>query len=92
MKEFLDVLAWSYDDLKFYETSIIQHVIPIKEDHKPFKHKLRRIDPLLLPLIEKELKKLFEAKIIVSLIFSKWVANLVPVRKNSGEIKLCVDF
>jgi hypothetical protein len=46
----------------------------------------------LLPLIEKEIKKLFEDKIIVSLRFSKWVANLVPVRKKSGEIVLCVDF
>jgi hypothetical protein len=43
-------------------------------------------------LIEKEVKKLFEAKIIVSLRFSRWVANLVPVRKKSGEIRLCVDF
>jgi hypothetical protein len=92
MKEFPDVFSWSYDDLKVYDTSIIQHVIPIKEDHKPFKQKLRRINPLLLPLIEKEVKKLFEAKIIVSLRFSKWVENLVPVRKKSGEIRLCVDF
>jgi hypothetical protein len=92
LKEFPDVFAWSYDDLKVYDTSIIQHVIPIKEDHKPFKQKLRRINPLLLPLIEKEVKKLFEAKIIVSLRFSKWVANLVLVKKKSGEIRLCVDF
>jgi len=47
---------------------------------------------LLLPLIEKEVKKLFDAKIIVSLRFSKWVENLVPVRKKNGEIKLCLDF
>jgi hypothetical protein len=67
-------------------------VIPIKEDHKPLKQKLRRINPLLLPLIEKEIKKLFESKIILSLGFSKWVENLVHVRKKSGEIRLCVDF
>jgi hypothetical protein len=67
-------------------------MIPIKEDHKPFKQKLRRINPLLLPLIEKEIKNLFEFKIIVSLRFSKWVENLVHVRKKSGEIRLCVDF
>jgi hypothetical protein len=47
---------------------------------------------LLLPLIEKEVKKLFEAKIIVSLRFSRWVSILVRVRKKSGEIRLCVDF
>jgi hypothetical protein len=71
---------------------VIQHVILIKYDHKPFKQKLRRINPLLFPLIEKEVRKLFDTKIIVSLRLSKWLAKLVPIRKKSGEIRLCVDF
>jgi hypothetical protein len=78
--------------LRVYDTSVIQHTIPVRESEKPLKQKLRRMNHLLLPLIEKEIRKLFEAKIIVSLIFSKWLANLVPVRKKSGEIRLCVDF
>ena len=81
MKEVSDVFAQSYDHLKVYDTSVIQHIIPEKENEKPFKMKLRRMNPLLLPLIEKEIKKLFEAKIIVSLRFSKWLANLVLVRR-----------
>jgi hypothetical protein len=92
MKEFPDVFAWSYEYLKVYDTKVIHHVIPIKEDHKPFKQKLIRINTLLLPLIEKEINKFFEANIIVSLRFSKRVANLVPAKKKSGEIRLCVDF
>jgi len=47
---------------------------------------------MLLPLIEKEIKKLLVAKIIVPLRYSKWVANLVVMRKKSGEIRLRVDF
>ena len=47
---------------------------------------------MLFPVIEKEIKILFDAKIIVTLRFSKWVANLVLVRKKNGEIRLCVDF
>jgi hypothetical protein len=47
---------------------------------------------MLLLAMEKEVKKLFDAQIIVPLIYSKWVANLVPVRKKSGEIKLYVNF
>jgi hypothetical protein len=42
--------------------------------------------------MEKEVKKLLDAQIIVPLRYSDWVANLVPVRKKSGEIRLCVDF
>ena len=38
-KEFQDVFSWSYEDLKSYDTNIIQHKIPIKEDQKPFKKK-----------------------------------------------------
>jgi hypothetical protein len=89
-KEFVDVFAWSYEDLKSYDTSIIQHKIPIKEEHKPFKKKLRRINPKLMPLIEKEIKKMYDAKIIVPLRFSKWVSNLVPTRKKTGEIRLAL--
>ena len=92
MKDFLNVFSWSYDDLKVYDTKVIQHVIPLKEDQKTFKQKLRWINPLLLSLIEKEVNKLFYAKIIVSLRLSKWVANLVPIRKKSDEIRMCVDF
>ena len=82
MKKYTDVFAWSYEDLKEYDTSIIHHTIPIKPGEKPFKQKLRRINPKLLPIIEKEIKNLFDAKIIVTLRFSKWVANLVLVRNK----------
>jgi hypothetical protein len=42
--------------------------------------------------MEREVKKLLDAQIIVPLRYSEWVENLVPVRKKSGEIRLCVDF
>ena len=68
MKEFDDVFAWHYEDLKVYNTAIIQHTIPTKEDKKHFKQKLRRINPLLLPVVEKEVNKPFYSKIIVPII------------------------
>jgi ribonuclease HI len=92
LKEFVDVFAWTYEDLKTYDTSVIEHKIPLKEEAKPFRQKLRQINPTLLPVMEKEMKKLLDAQIIVPLRYSEWVANLVPVRKKSGEIRLCVDF
>ena len=54
-KEFKDVFAWAYTDLKSYDTSMIQHNIPLKENQKPFKQKLRRINPFLLPLVRAEI-------------------------------------
>jgi hypothetical protein len=92
LREFVNVFSWTYEDLKTYDTSVIEHKIPLKKEAKPFRKKLRQINPMLLPIMEREVKKLLHTQIIVPLRYSEWVANLVPVRKKDGEIKLCVDF
>jgi len=91
-KDFQDVFPWSYEDLKSYDTSIIEHNIPIKEDHKPFKQKLWRINPVLMPYIEKEVKRMYDAQIIAPIRYSNLVSNLVTTMKKTREIRLCVDF
>jgi hypothetical protein len=40
MKDFPDVFSWSYDDLKVYDTKVIQHVIPLKERPEAFQEKI----------------------------------------------------
>ena len=37
MKYFFDIFAWSYEDLKVYDTNVFQHMIPVTENEKPFK-------------------------------------------------------
>jgi len=37
LREFVDVFAWTYEDLKTYDTSVIEHKIPLKEEAKPFR-------------------------------------------------------
>jgi hypothetical protein len=38
------------------------------------------------------LEKLLKAGIIFPVKYSEWVSNLVPLRKTTGQIRLCVDF
>jgi hypothetical protein len=42
--------------------------------------------PKLEPAVKKELNKLLNAKIIFPVRHTKWVSNLVPLRKKSDEI------
>jgi hypothetical protein len=91
-KEFHDIFSWTYDDLKEYDKSIFQHIIPLKEGSKPVKKKLRMINPKLNPLVKMELEKLKKDGIIFPIKHSEWLSNPVIVRKKSGEICLCVDF
>jgi hypothetical protein len=37
LREFADVFVWTYEDLKTYDTSFIEHKIPLKEEARPFK-------------------------------------------------------
>jgi hypothetical protein len=30
-KEYFDVFSWSYDDIKSYNKSILQHIVPLRE-------------------------------------------------------------
>lgn len=77
--------------MKSYDTSIIQYTIPLKENQEPFKQKIRRINPVMLPLIENKIKRMYEAGIIAPIRFLEWVSNLAPTRKKTWEIRLCVD-
>jgi hypothetical protein len=91
-RQYQNVFSWSYRDLKTYDTHIIQHTIPLNPKVKTFQQKLQKYHPSLEPLMCQELKKLLDAKIIFQVRHSAWVANLVSVRKKSGEIRLCIDF
>ena len=64
------MFSWSYNELKTYDKNIIQHAIPLEENAKPHRQKLRKVNPKLTSLVKKELEKMVEAKIIVPIRYS----------------------
>ena len=91
-KEYKDFFAWTYDYLKTFDSSIMQHNIPLNLDAIPYQQNLRKIHPSLEPSIKKELEKLLKARIIFPIRHTQWISNLVHVCKKSGEIRVCVEF
>ena len=63
-------------------------MIPLIPDTKLFMKKLRQVNPIFLPIIEKEVRKFLDAKSSIPLRYFEWVANLVLVREKNGEISL----
>ena len=64
LTQYKDVFSWTYEEVKMYDTKIIQHIIPIRFGVKPYQQPLRKMHPKLEPLIHSEVKKLLDAKII----------------------------
>jgi hypothetical protein len=85
VREYRDVFAWTYDDLKAYKGDIIQHTIPLKEGAKPFRQKLRKINPKLTPLSKRSFKRCWMQRIIAPTRHSSWLENLVVVRKKNEK-------
>ena len=79
--EFLKAIAWTYDDLKTYDKSFIQHTIKLELDAKPYKKK-RPINPKIEEAMKQKLIKLLDSKIIYPMNHSSWVANLVLVKRK----------
>ena len=90
--EFKEIFAWSYEDMPGIDTDIVQHCIPTDPTLKPIKQKLRRMKPEWTLKIKEEVKKQYNAGFLKVVNYPKWLANVVPMSKKDGKVRMCVDF
>ncbi|XP_059281345.1 uncharacterized protein LOC132035043 [Lycium ferocissimum] len=87
-----NVFAWSYDDMPGLSTDIVSHKLPIDPSCPPVKQKKRNIKPDLSLKVKEEVSKQFDAKVIRAARYPTWLANIVPVPKKDGKVRVCVDY
>ncbi|XP_074313449.1 uncharacterized protein LOC141648620 [Silene latifolia] len=92
LTEYKDVFAWSYKEMPGLSPKVAMHRLAIKKSVSPKKQPQRRFRSDLIPEIEKEVNKLIEAGFIREVTYPTWIANIVPVRKKNGQLRVCVDF
>jgi hypothetical protein len=92
LQEYVDVFAWSYQDMPGLDTDIVVHRLPLKPECPPVKQKMRRTRPDMALKIREEVKKQFDAGFLAVAKYPQWVANVVPVPKKDGKVRMCVDY
>ncbi|EOY03787.1 Uncharacterized protein TCM_018974 [Theobroma cacao] len=92
LREYVDVFAWSYQDMPSLNTDIVVHKLPLGPNCKPIKQKLRRMKPEMLLKIKEEVKKQFDAGFLEMAKYPECVANIVSVPKKDGKVRMCVDY
>ncbi|XP_050875865.1 uncharacterized protein LOC127079525, partial [Lathyrus oleraceus] len=92
LHEYVDVFAWSYQDMPGLDTDIVVHKLPLQPDCPPVKQKLRRTRPDMALKICDEVKRQFDAGFLAVAKYPQWVANIVPVPKKDGKVRMCVDY
>ncbi|KAI5445734.1 hypothetical protein KIW84_013821 [Lathyrus oleraceus] len=86
LREYVDVFAWSYEDMPGLDTDIVQHFLPLKPECVLVKKKLRRTHPDMAVKIKEEVQKQIDAGFLVTSTYPQWVANIVSVPKKDGKV------
>ena len=92
LKEYKDTFAWTYEDKPGLDPALVEHRLPIKPGAKAVKQKLQRLHPKTALQVKEEVDKLHKAKFIKVVLYPQWVANIVPVIKKNGQVRICIDF
>ena len=92
LRSYLDVFAWSYEDMPGLDPFIVQHHLPLVPHARPVKQKLRRLHPRWSLQVKEEIQKQLSVGFISVVQYPEWLANVVPVPKKDGKVRVCVDF
>ena len=57
LREYINMFAWSYNDMPGLSTSIVSHKLPINSEFDPVKQKMRKFKPDLSLKIKEEVTK-----------------------------------
>ena len=73
-------------------TKIVEHQLPMKPECWPIQQKLKRVKPEMLLKIKEEIRKQFDAGFLEVAKYPEWVANIVPIPKKDGKVRMCVYY
>ncbi|PKI39701.1 hypothetical protein CRG98_039914 [Punica granatum] len=88
----LDEDSQSYADMLDPDPSMVKHFLPLDtEKFLPKRQQLRRQRASLLLRIKEEVVKQINEGFLEVCNYSEWVANIVPVEKKDGRVRVYVD-
>ena len=92
LMEFQEVFAWFYEDMSRIDPEIAQHHVDTHDHMVSVKEKLRRMRTEWLLKIKEEVVKQPKVGFIKPVNQAEWIANVMPVPKKDGKVRMCVDF
>ncbi|MCO5585922.1 hypothetical protein L7F22_039856 [Adiantum nelumboides] len=91
LKEFKDIFAWTYHDMKGVPSLVVQHTIPMISIAKPVQQRPYPMNPKYAKIVQEELEKLIKCGFIYPIEHSEWVSPIVIVPKTNGKLRVCMD-
>ena len=87
LRLYLDVFAWSYEDMSGLDSSIVQHHLPILPHARPIKQKFRRLHPRWSLQVKEEIQKQLSVGFLSVVEYPEWLANVVLFPKRMARFE-----
>ena len=71
------------------DTEIVVHRIPVKPKCPPVWQTLQRMKFEIILKIKEEVEKKLK---VTAIAYSDWVANIAPMPKKDGKVRICVNY
>jgi len=93
LKEFKDVFAWTYKDLKGIPLKLAHHKIEQNISIPPTHQAKYKLNPNYVTTIKvQDIDKLLAVGFIQSIEKATWLSPIVIIPKNNGKFTICIDF
>ncbi|CAM8956459.1 unnamed protein product [Rhodiola kirilowii] len=84
LKQHKLALGWTLADLRGISPAVCMHRILLEDGVKPSREPQRRLNPIMMEIVRKEIQKLLDADVIYPISDSQWVSPVHLVPKKSG--------
>ncbi|RVW53223.1 hypothetical protein CK203_115593 [Vitis vinifera] len=86
LRLYLDVFAWSYEDMPGLDSSIVHHRLPLLPHARSVKQKLRQLHHHWSLQVKKEIQKQLSVGFLLVIEYPEWLANVVPIPKKRWHV------
>ena len=73
-------------------TKIVVHRILVKSECPLVQQALPRMKSEIILKIKEKVEKQSKAGFLTAITYSNWVANIVPMPKKDGKVRMCIDY
>ncbi|CAM8902659.1 unnamed protein product [Rhodiola kirilowii] len=77
-------IGWTLADIRGISPAVCMHRILLEDDAKPSREPQRRLNPIMMEVVQKEIQKLLDADVIYPISDSQWVSPVHVVPKKTG--------
>jgi hypothetical protein len=92
LKEFKDVFAWTYKNLRRIPLELAHHIIELDNIIPPIHQARYRLNPNYATKVKQDIDKLLTTGFIQSIEKATWLSTVVIVPKNNRKLIIYIDF